>query len=95
MTREEAMALAETRWWESATDEQIVALQLYEDRLCMDFGVFHEAVERVLGRPVFTDEFAQPDRLQAEFEGKRERPTFEEILAQLPANVQKIFVVLP
>lgn len=72
MTKEEALAKADTRWWESATNEEIVRFQLYERRLCMPFGRFHEAIEAVLGRPVFTHEFAMWDALQAEYEGRRE-----------------------
>lgn len=54
MTRDEALAKAATKWWETATDREIVDFQLSEDMLCMPFGKFHEAVTNVLGRPVFT-----------------------------------------
>jgi len=36
----------------------------------MDFGDFHEAIEKVLGRPVWTHEFARPQILRDEFEKK-------------------------
>lgn len=66
MTREEAIAKWETGWWETATDAQIVEFQLYEERLCMPFARFHAAVEAVLGRSIFTHEFADWYGLQAE-----------------------------
>lgn len=58
MTREEAVKLADSKWYETKTAEEIVDFQLYEERLCMPFPLFHKAVEEALGRPVFTHEFA-------------------------------------
>lgn len=69
MTREEA----ESEWWKGCTPTEVVERQLYEPRLTMDFDDFQAAVTEVLGRPVFTHEFANPKRLQVEFEGLRER----------------------
>lgn len=40
--------------------------------LMMPFGVFQEAADVALGRPVFTHEFAKPDRLWDEFCNKVE-----------------------
>lgn len=86
LSREQAIQLAETEWWKRATSEQIVAFQLYESKLCMDFGAFHAAVEEVLGRSVWTHEFAHPEQLQEEFEGKRPPATFAEIMALIPED---------
>ena len=73
MTKEEAIAKAESGWWKTATPREIVAFQLYEDRLCMPFADYQQAVETVLGRGVWTHEFAAPQYLRAEFEsGQRE-----------------------
>ena len=52
----------------------------------MPFSVFHEAVEKVLDRPVWTHEFALPERLRAEMLGERSAPTFKEILDLIPAE---------
>ena len=41
-------------------------------------------MEAVLGRPVFTHEFAFKEKLQGELGGEKEAPTFEEILALIP-----------
>ena len=68
MTKEEAVAKAEIGWWKEATAGEIVDFQLYEPMLCMPFDKFHEAVEEVLGRLVFTHEFAEVDKLRIEHE---------------------------
>lgn len=93
MTKEQAIELAETGWWKDATPEAIVNFQLFEPLLCMDFGDFHQAVERVLGRPVFTHEFAFFEGLQKEFLKDKPAPSFEEILALLPETTRMLFVV--
>lgn len=72
MTREEAIQKAKSKWWIGKTSREIVDFQLYEDRLCMDFGEYHKAVEAALGRPVWTHEFVDMEGLRAEYEGKRE-----------------------
>lgn len=71
MTEEQAVAFSKSGWWENKTAEQITALQLYEPRLCLPkFSTFHGAVEKSLGRPVFTHEFASHGLLKTEFEAK-------------------------
>jgi len=71
MNKEQAIAKAETKWWVEKTFKEIVDFQLYETRLCMPFDKFHEAVEKMLNRPVFTHEFADYKSLQEEYEGKQ------------------------
>lgn len=68
MTKEEAIAKDESRWYGGKTPQEIVDFQLYEDRLCMPLPLYQEAVEKVLGRPVFTNEYKTPERLIAEYE---------------------------
>ena len=86
MDRDEALALAGTEWWKHATDDEIVGFQLYEEVLCMGFREFHGAVERVLGRPVYTHEFATGavEQLKAEYEGKAEPRTMKDIIDLIP-----------
>ena len=91
MTKQEAIALANSGWWKDASPEAIVSFQLFEERLCMDFGAFHEAVTKCLGRPVWTHEFAG-DRLKKEFLHEKEPPTFDEILALIPEGKRVLFV---
>ena len=47
----------ENHWWESDDPEEIAKFQLFEDILLTDFSTFHEGVERLLQRPVWTHEF--------------------------------------
>ena len=94
MDREEAIALAETGWWKNETPEAIVAFQLWEEKLCMDFGDFHLAVEKASGRPVFTHEFAFAENLKQEFLGKKPRPTFGEILNLIPEEKRGFLISL-
>lgn len=94
MTKDEAIAMCKSGWWKGKTPQEIVAFQLYEDRLCMDFSDFHAAVEKALGRPVYTHEFGlNRDGLKAEFEGKRGPATTEEIIGQLTELGKPVIVV--
>jgi len=72
MTKDDAIARARAKWWLTKSPREIAEFQLREPKLCMDFAAFHEAVERALGRPVFTHEFARPAWLLDELAGKRE-----------------------
>ena len=71
LTKEEAIYMSGSKWWEDKTDEQIAEFQIHEPRLCCPFEIFHKAVETWLSRPVWTHEFADPQALIDEKEGKR------------------------
>lgn len=70
MTKEEAIAKSNTKWWKTATQQEIAEFQLREPLLCCPFSIFHKAVEVFMGRPVFTHEFANPTALFQEKAGK-------------------------
>jgi hypothetical protein len=70
MTKEQAVEFFNSKKWESMTDIKKVKFQLYESKLCMPFSVFQKAMESVLGRPVYTHEFADSQKLKHEFELK-------------------------
>ncbi len=61
-TRAERLAAAratygDNHWWES-TDPLVLAYhQIHEPVLCMDWSVFHAAVEEVVEHPVWTHQF--------------------------------------
>jgi len=95
MTKKKAIQLAESGWWKDAVPEAIVSFQLFEQRLCMPFDEFHKAVETVLGRPVWTHEFATPEQLQQEFLKQKPKPTMEDIIALIPSDKRIIFLKLP
>lgn len=68
--REEAVRLAETKWWLDVSQTEAWKRQMQTVELMMPFGVFQEAADVALGRPVFTHEFAKPDLLWEEFWNK-------------------------
>jgi len=91
LTKEQAIAIAESGEWEEWTDEYIVSFQLFQQRLCMNFGRFHEAVKKVLDRPIWTHEFAYIENLQQEYRKEKETPDMVEILNLIPA--EKLLVI--
>lgn len=46
----------DNRWWESKEPVQVAMYQIFEDILMVDFSTFHEGLEKLVGRPVFTHE---------------------------------------
>jgi len=57
MTVEQSAALYEAKFWEKLTEQQKALFQIFEDKLCMPFDVFHESVEKTIGRSVQIIEF--------------------------------------
>lgn len=75
------MALYESKFWEQMSFRDRAMFQMFEDLLCMPFGVFHEAVEKALGRPVFTHEFGlNREGLRRELLGESPAPTMGDII---------------
>jgi hypothetical protein len=67
--------------------------QLYEELLCMPFDVFHEAIEKALGRPVFTHEFAlNTEGIKKELAGEGSAPSFEDIINLIPKDIRVLIV---
>jgi len=81
--------------WKHWTNEQIVRFQLFQDKLCMDFSRFHEAMEKVLDRPIWTHEFAFNDKLKEEYLGVKEKPSMEEIINLIPEEKRIIIKINP
>lgn len=86
ITEEQAKILIKSRFWKRMTDREITIFQLLENRLCMPFGVFHEAVEKALKRPVWTHEFIDPAGLLLELFRISKRPNMQEIIGKLPCK---------
>lgn len=85
LTKEQAIAFYENKLYEGMTHCQIAEFQLEQDRLCVPFDVFHYAIEKSLGRPVYTHEFGfNRDGLRKELHGEKEPPTLEEIISLIP-----------
>jgi hypothetical protein len=93
MTREQAIALGESKFYERMSHKDIARFQINQEKLCMPFSVFHEAVEVTLGRPVFTHEFGvNAEGLKAEINDGALPPTMEEILNMIPEDKRVILV---
>ncbi len=85
MTKEEAIALAGSGFWEHLTSEEIAKFQLFEEKLCMPFDVFHKSITEALGRPVYTHEFGlNLDGLKKELLSEADPPTLQEIMDLIP-----------
>jgi hypothetical protein len=94
MTKDEAVALYESGFWQQMTYEEIAKFQIMEDRLCIPFEVFHEAITKALGRPVFTHEFGlnREGLIKELFHGDP-APTMEEIINLIPEDKRMIISV--
>jgi hypothetical protein len=90
LTKEQAIAFAESGVWKEWTNEQIVRFQLFQDKMCMPFSRFHEAITKVLGREIWTHEFAFIDEIKKEYLGAKDAPTFEEIVNLIPEEKRLI-----
>jgi hypothetical protein len=90
LTSKQAIAFHDSKVWESWTDEQIAGFQLFQKYLAVPFDRFHQAMEKVLGRLIFTHEFGSAGNLEKEFLGLKKAPTFEEILNLIPKDKQII-----
>ncbi len=96
LTKGQAIKFGKSKIWktENWTARQIVEFQLFQKILCMPFDVFHEAMEKALGRPVYTHEFGlNVEGLKKELLGEKSPPTLEEIIQMIPAE-KRVVVML-
>ncbi len=49
LTREEAIALGESKWWEGLPAKPVALAQLRQERMCMPFGEFVPIVAKAIG----------------------------------------------
>jgi len=92
LSKEQAITFGERKAYESMTDRAKAEFQLRQDKLCMPFSVFHEAVEKTLGRPVYTHEFGlNREGLLDELCCEGTPPTLKEIIEMIPA--EKLVIV--
>lgn len=92
LTESEAKAFFDEGAWECMTLDQRAEFQLFQDRLCMPFDKFHEAIEHRLGRGVWTYEFIDADNLRREMMGEKEPPSLEDIMNLIPAEKRIVIV---
>ena len=91
LTKAEAILLYDSKILYEMSLEQIAHFQIRQPRLCIEFERFHEAVEKTLGHPVFSHEFAFAQRLKDELNQKVPRPSIEEIFNLIPK--EKLIIV--
>lgn len=87
LTRDEAVHFATSGRWRDLSIEDRGLFQLRQDCLCMPFGEFAAGVNALLGRPVFTHEFANPDALWAEYQGTAPAPSFAATIEALERSL--------
>jgi len=91
LTTEQAIAFAESGAWKELDNEQIVRFQLFQSKLCMPFTRFHEAIEKVLDRPVYTHEFGlNLNGIKEEYLKTKQSPTLEEIINLIPKEKRMV-----
>jgi hypothetical protein len=96
LTEAQAVALYDSGFWKQLSPREIAEFQMFTSRLCMPFEVFHEAIEKTLGRSVWTHDFGLNQAgLQAELRGELPAPSFAEIFALIPADKRVLVVVTP
>lgn len=94
LTEKEALAVYESGIWKQWTDEEVVRFQIFQSNLCMPWDRYRGAMAKVLGRPVFTHEFARAS-LQAEYLKKRSKPTMQEVIDLIPVDKRTIILDRP
>lgn len=92
LTQEEAIKFYKDGSWETMSSKELVNIQLFQRRLCMPFEVFHKAIEEVLGRPVWTHEFANTNSLKEELQGQTPKATMVDVINKLPKNKSIVIV---
>ena len=89
-----AIELYDTGWCKTKTSYEIVRFQLFTKELSVPFDVFQGALEKCLGRPVWTHEFGlNYDGLVKEFLGECKAPSMEEIINLIPEEKRLIIKV--
>ena len=92
--KEQAIELGRTEWWKSKTSREIAEFCMSTAELCCPFGVFHEAIEKTLGRPVFTHELGMNfDGIWGELFHGDDPPSFQEIMDLIPADKRIVAVI--
>ena len=81
--RENAIEIAESKAWEKWPLKERAWYQLHVKELMMPFDKFHEAVEALMDRPVWTHEFADMQFLIDELEGNVPKADMADIIEKL------------
>lgn len=94
LTKEQALSLYDSKFWETMSHRERAVFQMNEGRLCMPFEIFHEAMEKAIGRSIFSHEFGlNYDGLLDELMNGVTIPSFEEIVNLIPEEKRVLVVV--
>jgi hypothetical protein len=87
LTKDQAVAFYESRTWEQMDYVSRAKFQMLQPLLCMPFTVFHEAMEKALGRPVWTHEFGlNHSGLKQELFQGTPSPSMQDIINLIPED---------
>jgi hypothetical protein len=87
LDKDQAIAFCESRAWEQMDYAFRAKFQMTQPLLCMPFNVFHEALEKTLGRPVWTHELGlNPEGLKQELFQGAPAPSLQDIINLIPEN---------
>lgn len=95
MTKKEATNFFDNKGWMLLNERKRAELQINQDLLCMPFDIFHSAIEKTIGRSIFTHEFGSKGHVGLKkelFEGKAP-PTFQEIMELIPEDKRVLVVI--
>ena len=93
LTKEQAIEFHDSGAWKNMGDKEKALFQMEQDKLCMPFSEFHRCVEATLGRPVWTHELGlNRAGLLAELQGHGTAPSFDDVVAMLPAGKAVVMV---
>lgn len=73
------------------SEERLEEFRSWGPVLEIDFDKFHERMEELVGRPVWTHEFARPELLEHEI-ATGQRLSIEGVMAKLPADKPTIIL---
>jgi hypothetical protein len=87
LTKDQAIAFYDSRAWEPMDYVSRAKFQMLQPLLCMPFTVFHEAIEKTLGRPVWTHEFGLNESgLKEELFHGAPHPSMQDIINLIPED---------
>lgn len=90
-----------TAWWETrpdadslTTEERVAEFDSWRPTLEIDFDKFQQRMQELVGRPVWTHEFAHLEYLRHEIVSGV-HPTMEGVLAKLDPDMPVVHVEIP
>lgn len=83
LDKTQAVEIYRSGLWKKWDHEQRVKCQLFQQRLCMPFKIFHQSLESVLKRHIQFTEFSNSADLIDEYINTHQLPSWKEIQLQI------------